>query len=379
MKPRNSLRFSLALLGSALLVTLFIANYQKPITSAAASPEIRLRHVQRLPSERNEPISLRRVKLKNNDTKLKNKEPFLADEGWLNGLKVEVKNKTQKPITFLSIQLQFPRSAGDYAPISIDYLEAGDRTLLSQKLETASPILRPGLQMELGLSSLQHSLVRRLLAQTGYPSHIDDIRMRVSKIIFADDTMWYAGSYFRRDPTTPGSWINAEAFAAAAKKNRFQRIPSAAAAREFESERQPTVTPVDSFVHNQPSSVSQLFVKTSYSVNFQGCKALFANSVHECGVPYTSCNYPYDLLDTAAGSYYLAAASARCMNGNQGCNNWQSTNIANLCGGGGGGGGGGEGGGGGYDGNGSCYTNWDCDFGYHCGDAFMCQEDEFLN
>ena len=41
--------------------------------------------------------------------------------------------------------------------------------------------------------------------------------------------------------------------------------------------------------------------------------------------------------------------------------------------------GGGGGGGGGYDGNGSCYTDWDCDAGYHCGDAFMCEQDTFIN
>jgi hypothetical protein len=37
------------------------------------------------------------------------------------------------------------------------------------------------------------------------------------------------------------------------------------------------------------------------------------------------------------------------------------------------------GGGGGYDGNGSCYTDWDCDAGFHCGGGFMCEDDEFIN
>jgi hypothetical protein len=40
---------------------------------------------------------------------------------------------------------------------------------------------------------------------------------------------------------------------------------------------------------------------------------------------------------------------------------------------------GGGGGGGGNEGGSSCYTDWDCDFGYHCGDGFMCEEDTYIN
>jgi hypothetical protein len=40
---------------------------------------------------------------------------------------------------------------------------------------------------------------------------------------------------------------------------------------------------------------------------------------------------------------------------------------------------GGGGGGGGHEDGSSCYTDWDCDFGYHCGDGFMCEEDAYIN
>ena len=110
-----------------------------------------------------------------------------------------------------------------------------------------------------------------------------------------------------------------------------------------------------------------------------GCKTLFRNSVHECGTPYNDCNYPYDVLGTEAGNYFLGAADAFCKNGNEDCNHVQRTNIANTCSTGGGGSGGGGGGGGGSYWNSSCYTDWDCDFGYHCGDGFMCEEDNFIN
>jgi len=198
------------------------------------------------------------------------------------------------------------------------------------------------------------------------------VRLRVGKVIFEDDTMWYAGSYFRRDVNAPATWINVEVIGAT-KRNTPPSIPSdiLASSRGVEFSKDSKLDREYSLIQKRElESIQQLFMKASFNPSVQsGCKTLLANSVHECAIPYNNCNYPYDLLGSGAGNYYLAAASARCMNGNQECAHWQSTNIANSCSSGGGGGG---------NENPPCQSDWDCDFGYSCNQWGDCEDDYLL-
>lgn len=86
------------------------------------------------------------------------------------------------------------------------------------------------------------------------------------------------------------------------------------------------------------------------------------------------CDTKRELSDTQPGGYKLENVSAICEDGLRNYCGQGLTTIAIQCSFSGGGGGGGKGGG--YDGNGSCYSDWDCDSGYSCGGSGYCEEDE---
>jgi len=68
-----------------------------------AQQPIKHRTIARLPLERNEPVRIRAVKVK--DIRVRHGQKFVADDDWLSGLTVTVKNRTDKTITFAAIDL----------------------------------------------------------------------------------------------------------------------------------------------------------------------------------------------------------------------------------------------------------------------------------
>jgi Flp pilus assembly protein CpaB len=163
--------------------------------------------VRRLPAEQNEPVTITAVTVKHQKIGLN--EKFLATEDWLNGLTITLKNSSNNPILLTSVQLQFPRQEGDQGAIAVDDISYGNPALLAKPREAsaASPILAPGLSADVSISSNDLERIKSLLSTGGYKGNIDVIAIRVGRTIFADDTMWYAGTNLRRDPSSPRNWV----------------------------------------------------------------------------------------------------------------------------------------------------------------------------
>ena len=376
------------LLGLVLLTSLIISAFYASTRVRGAQQPNKHRTIARLPIERDEPVRIRAVKVKG--MKVFHRQKFLADDDWLRGLTVTIKNKTEKTITFAAIDIQFPRPSGSEGPTAIHTIEYGNRALLTRRAEAdeRSSGIAPGQTVDLSLTPHDLNGIGFLLSATGYRSGAEKLQLSVGHVIFEDDTMWYAGSHAQRDPNVPGSWINAEVLAKSESSGR-------GAVRYAKSDGPSRAGLADgwnlSSSFDRSPGMRSFFFPASYTTRPPTtCKAWLGTSYPGCNTYRwcgAECRYIQDSLSTDAGEYFLGQAaglcqSAACINesGLQSCNTYRTTYVKNCCTGVGGGPGGGEGGhGGGYDGDGSCYTDWDCDFGYHCGDGFMCTEDEFLN
>lgn len=183
----------------------FAAILEAPVAGKQQTEQT-YRTVRRLPAEQNEPVAITAVTVKGKKIALN--EKFLTGEDWLNGLTITLKNSSNKPILLTSVQLQFPRPEGNTRGIAVDDISYGNPALLEESAQTksASDILAPGQSIDVHVSSDDLSRINSLLSFSGYKGTIDTVAIRIGRTIFADDTMWYAGTYLQRDHTTPSRW-----------------------------------------------------------------------------------------------------------------------------------------------------------------------------
>lgn len=178
---------------------------------AAQQTQETYRTLRRLPVEQNEPVTITMVAVQGQS--IAANEKFLGSDDWLNGLTISLRNTSNKPIRFASIQLQFPRSDGSKGSLAVDDVFYGNRALLSQPphSDMKSEMLISGKSVDVQVSANDFDRISRLLALTGYKGSIEEVAIRIGRIIFADDTMWYAGSSLQRDSSSPGTWTKLKA------------------------------------------------------------------------------------------------------------------------------------------------------------------------
>jgi hypothetical protein len=174
--------------------------------SVAQQPKQRV--IRRLPVEENEPIAIIDIKVGGRSVSLDKK--FTADDEWLRSLVFLVKNKSDKLLLFASIRLQFPRPADSKGRTAIDDMSYGNWALQTRQPTTQETLfgISPDETVEIRLSAQQFVALRELLAATNYPLSVEKIDLSIGHVIFADDTMWYAGAKCLRDPKEPSTWIN---------------------------------------------------------------------------------------------------------------------------------------------------------------------------
>jgi uncharacterized membrane protein YgcG len=378
---QSNRQFSRWCLLSAVMVcsvTMAVFVLQGPMYVANGAGQ-RKKIVARLPTERNEPLRIRTVRA--NGRRIISGRPYYSNDDWLNDLTVRIQNRSERTIMLAAIQLQFPRPAGSGGPIVIDDINYGNRDLLTRQAvpQERSDGLAPGQTADVKLSSNDLQAIKVALIENGYPLSIEKLSLRISSVIFDDDTMWMAGSRLERDPSDSKTWINVEL------TNLSKSTPALTSSK----------SPFDVNANN-PESLSDQLKGRSWSFGFlsdgptkalflpisyrpipaaqSGCYQFIGATNEDCGVPGHACTYRKAWVNQTFGGYYLADCSAICSSN---CG-WHSSKVENPCSGGGGGGSGGGGSGGGGENN-TCSSDWDCDFGYSCNSEGYCEDDSMLN
>lgn len=160
----------------------------------------------------NPPLKMTLVKTRRGAIEIDKK--FSDDDDWFKGLTVAVKNSSDKPVTYIGIEILFrrPEIQGQTAPAGWD-LEYGDNPFRYKTGETI-PLIRvkpvlPGDAVVIHLSDSDFDQVKLFLKDAKYPSGINGIELRVTLIGFSDGTAW-SGRMLRRDPNSPGGWSPVE-------------------------------------------------------------------------------------------------------------------------------------------------------------------------
>jgi hypothetical protein len=159
-----------------------------------------------------EPVEI--VEVKSKGSKIKFGAAFITGEDWVKGLTLKVKNRSEKSIVYLSIDL---RVDGTTVPRrrSAVTLSYGSRPTGQNVLEPSSlrPIA-PGENVEITLTDALYDDLRSLVQQDGsdLSRALDRAELKIDFIIFDDNSAWGNGRTLRRDPTNPDKWnvVNAE-------------------------------------------------------------------------------------------------------------------------------------------------------------------------
>lgn len=176
------------------------------ITSSQKKPTPKQDRVMKHQASTEDPIKI--IKVKNKGALINVTGNTLADDDWLKGLTVSVKNTSGKFISFVELELHF---VGPEKPVgevfSIYPIIYGTPLPPPEpsSVEVAN-IIAPGEIFDVVLADDEYERLRTFLDRTNYPKSIKDVELKIYEVIFNDNTKWTAGSLFRRDPNNPDEW-----------------------------------------------------------------------------------------------------------------------------------------------------------------------------
>ena len=128
-------------------------------------------------------------------------------EDWLDGLEFNIKNKWDKQIIWIHIELDFPETAVG-GSLMIGNLDMGIHPQATENdKKYGKPLaLNPGETVTYTLSKQWLAVIKKFLEQGGFQlANLNKVVIRISSTIFNDGTSWSEGNWFRYDPKSPNA------------------------------------------------------------------------------------------------------------------------------------------------------------------------------
>ena len=164
-----------------------------------------MKEVNKLTFE-NEPVEV--ISIGNNRSLFQFGEKFTQKSDWLKDFTIKFKNKSDKAITYLKIELDFPetKSSGNIMAFPLSY---GISPISSAKNDKEKPI-QSGDDVELILSDTKFEALKTFI-ETRHPlNSLSKVDIRIVFILFDDGTAWSSGNFMRPDPNNPKKFIPIE-------------------------------------------------------------------------------------------------------------------------------------------------------------------------
>ncbi|MDQ3130603.1 MAG: hypothetical protein M3Q99_07565, partial [Acidobacteriota bacterium] len=205
-------RFSISrkekIMNRLLGLSLFIGFQLCHFASVAAAQE-KLRIIQEAEQESSPVVFVsRHVGDKTFDRSHRNRHGIIAGNNWLNELNFDVKNVSNKNVTYIILELQISKSGkmernGMVSPIIFD----GVANAATANKDSSSPLelLKPGEVVNLKMSDVVRTKLEEYLKQYD-AEDIEQIRTDIRRVHFDDGTGWSLGTELRRDPLNPKIW-----------------------------------------------------------------------------------------------------------------------------------------------------------------------------
>ncbi len=139
------------------------------------------------------------LELRINDSSIRFNEKLSEDNDWLKDLRVQVKNISDKAISYISIELRNePPESGDKPRItafSIGSLPVSRNQLVQQ----AETLVSPEAFIDIPLPQKQYEIYKDYL-------QVSSLEVSIGQVFFTDDTLWTRGVLYTRDPKNSNKW-----------------------------------------------------------------------------------------------------------------------------------------------------------------------------
>lgn len=214
----KSLSLSMLTLILAVLLPTFVFALWQP---ASISAQQKSQRVVQQRVVRDQPVEITAVKIKG--SLVEPKRAFAADDDWLDGMTITVKNVYDKPIAYVSVLVsaylenngqRFKRNGNDIqAAVPMNYGSEPPRP--GAPVPPYSPPLQPGASLDLTLSEHARDDLKSLLMEGNASTNVKEITVRLYEVFFEgdSDTKWSDGFLLRRDPTNPRRFLPIESAA----------------------------------------------------------------------------------------------------------------------------------------------------------------------
>lgn len=193
------------LLGLSLFIGFLLCHF-----ASVADAQEKLRIIQEAEQE-NSPVVVvsRHVGDKAFDRSHRNRHGITAGHNWLSELSFDVKNVSNKNVTFIDLQLAIPKSGKMELNGWLVSFIFGNRvaSAATANKDSSSPLelLKPGDVVKLKISDLQRTQMEKYLKKYD-AEDIEQVRMDIRKVHFDDGTGWNLGIELRQDPLNPEIW-----------------------------------------------------------------------------------------------------------------------------------------------------------------------------
>ncbi|MGA9772434.1 MAG: hypothetical protein WBV94_25600 [Blastocatellia bacterium] len=130
-------------------------------------------------------------------------------EDWLENLEFSLRNKSDKQIIYIQVELQFPDTATNGGLLMV-YREfcIGIHPKSGSTLKNIRPLaLNPGATTTATLSRDHLQRIKNFVGLKNFQlTDINKVVVKILAVIFDDGVMWSSGHYFRANPAAPGGY-----------------------------------------------------------------------------------------------------------------------------------------------------------------------------
>lgn len=160
-------------------------------------------------------LEIKKVKItpgqKINTSLLAEREGETVDD-WLDGLQFTIKNKWDKQITYIKIDLDFPETSSR-GPMLVGTLDVGVHPWATGNAKQFGKpiIIEPGEVFTYAISKSRLALNKQFLEKRGFQlANLSRAVVRISSIVFNDDTSWSEGKWFKFNRDIPNVYERIE-------------------------------------------------------------------------------------------------------------------------------------------------------------------------
>jgi hypothetical protein len=197
MQKKIQVGISLVFIGTFCFVVLFafrVASQDEEIIVQKKTPD--------------EPVNI--ISIKTDSRKINFDEPFAKTSEWYKGLEIKVENVSNKPISYLALDLVFRRPKNLEAVLPEDKLPFGEIIRYGDMENPSDVKIAPKDTVVIALDKPRYETLKANLLALGYPKNFKGVEIEVKEVLFTDNTLWNRGAWYKQDAKNSNNFFLTE-------------------------------------------------------------------------------------------------------------------------------------------------------------------------